>query len=249
MSAEARRVPPYVRVTQHYRALINDGTLRDGDRLPSTRQLVDEWNISHATAAKVYSILRSEGLVTAVPGGGGGTIVNSQELHHAPRDRMLSIRERGRIYPPNEHAKVMAAELAVAPGHVAEALGVSAGSPVIRRRRVTFRDDEPVSASTSWFAGELAAPAPALLSLERIVQGTPGYIEEQTGRQMTHGRDQVTAAAADADAARDLGIREGVPVLIGRNWVVDQAGDVIEYGEYVSAAGRWSTYEYDLSRQ
>lgn len=248
MSADApRAVPPYVQITQHYRDLIRNGELKDGDRLPSTRQLIEQWHVAHATAAKVISILRAEGLVTTVPGGGGGTIVTAGTLQRAPRDRMIAVRQRGRIYPPNEHARIVSADLVPAPDHVAEALGVATDSPVIRRRRVTYRDDTPVSASTSWFAGELATAAPDLLVRQRLTQGTPGYIEQQTGRVMSRGRDHVTAGAADHHAAQDLAIPEGSPVLLGRNWVTDQDGEVIEYGEHLSAAGRWSVYEYDLS--
>jgi DNA-binding GntR family transcriptional regulator len=245
-SGVPRPVPPYVQITEHYRDLIKSGELKDGDRLPSTRQLVEQWSIAHATAAKVISILRAEGLVATVPGGGGGTIVAAGNLHRAPRDRMIAVRRRGRIYPPNEHARIVSADLLPAPDHIAEVLGVAAGSAVIRRRRITYRDDTPVSASTSWFTGDLAASAPALLGLERIIQGTPGYVEQQTGRVMSRGRDHVTAGLADRDAAHDLAVPEGSPVLLGRNWVTDQAGEVLEYGEYVSAAGRWSVYEYDL---
>lgn len=243
---QPRPAPPYVQITKHYRDLIKRGELKDGDRLPSTRQMVEQWSIAHATAAKVLSILRAEGLVTTVPGGGGGTIVTASGLHRAPRDRMIAIRQRGNIYPPNEYARIVSATLVEAPEAVSEALGLARGVQVIRRRRVTFRDDVPVSASTSWFDGVLAAVAPALLMPERIRQGTPGYIEQRTGRVMTQGRDQVTAGTADETIARQLGIPEGSPVLIGRNWVIDGDGEVIEYGEYYSAAGRWSTYEYDL---
>src|ERR687887_324319 len=118
-----RPAPPYLQITQHYRNLIRSGQLRDGDRLPSTRQIVREWGVAHATAARVLSTLGAEGLVTSVPGGGGGTVVNVREQGHSPRDRMLSVRRWGRIYPEGERARVVSAELVDAPEHVAEALG------------------------------------------------------------------------------------------------------------------------------
>lgn len=213
--------------------------------MPSVRQIADEWGISRATATKVIAALRSEGLVRPIQG--VGTVVSVQELSHAPRDRVLAIRRTGKIYPPDEHARITSAEAVEAPQEVAEALGVEPGSRVIRRHRITYRGDTPVSVSTSWFAGQLAEVAPKLLETERLQQGTPGYIEQVTGRVMTRGRDQVAAGAASASDAAELGVVEGSPVLQGRNWVHDQNGDVIEYGEYVSGAGRWSTYDYEVS--
>lgn len=242
-------MPPYLQITQHYRDLIKRGELQDGDRLPSARRLVELWGVSHATAAKVLSTLRAEGLVKTTSGGAGGTIVSVRDMRdvgYAPRDRMLAVRQWGRIYPPGEHAKIVSAELVDAPEHVAEALGVEPGTPVIRRHRVTYRDDTPVSASTSWFTGDLADVAPDLLVTERIRQGTPGYIERQTGRVMGQGRDQMTAALADATIADELDVPEGSPVLIGRNWMRDRDGEVIEFGEWASRPTRWATYEYEL---
>ncbi|GEM_PF-6865536 len=39
------------------------------------------------------------------------------------------------------------------------------------------------------------------------------------------------------------GIEEGA-VLHGQNWCCDTAGDVIEYGQYLSAGERLRSYEY-----
>src|SRR4051794_33679325 len=69
-----RSLPPYLQITQHYRDQIKRGQLKDGDRLPSARQLVEQWKVAHATAAKVLSTLRAEGLVTTTTGGAGGTV-------------------------------------------------------------------------------------------------------------------------------------------------------------------------------
>jgi Transcriptional regulators len=51
---------------------------------------------------------------------------------------------------------------------------------------------------------------------------------------------------ATEEEAADLGVEPGSPVLRGRNWIRDADGEVIEYGEYVSAPGRWETYEYTV---
>lgn len=241
-----RPQPPYLQVAQHYRDLIQRGELREGDRLPSARQLTEEWGVAHATAAKVLATLRAEGLVRTIPGGGGGTIVSDEQTGQAPRDRMISVKRWGKIYPPDEHARIVSAELVDAPEHVAQALGLDVGASAIRRHRVTFREDTPVSASTSWFGGTLAAVAPDLLVPARILLGTPGYIAEMTGRSLRSGCDQVTAALADAQLASELQIPEGSPVLVGRNWVRDSDGDPIEFGEYFSVPSRWQTYEYEL---
>jgi DNA-binding GntR family transcriptional regulator len=231
-------------VVKAIRAEIESGQLQAGDTLPSVRKITKEWGISHATATKVLAALRSEGLAESVQG--VGTVVSTVGARHAAKDRVLAIRRTGRIYPPDQHAVIKAAELVLAPAQVADALGLATGSLVIRRHRVTYRGDEAISASVSWFDGELAEIAPLLLEPERIRQGTAGYITEKTGRVSATGRDQNAASAAGAQDSADLGVAEGSPVHRGRNWIYDADGGVIEYGESVSVADRWISYDYEI---
>ncbi|MFG1942759.1 TetR/AcrR family transcriptional regulator C-terminal domain-containing protein [Nonomuraea sp. NPDC048826] len=75
--------PPYLRIAAEIRRRIADGRLRPGDRVPSTRQIAREWGVALATATKVLTHLRDEGLVRAKPR--SGTIVAPSEP--AARDR------------------------------------------------------------------------------------------------------------------------------------------------------------------
>ena len=69
----AQPAPPSVRILTELRRRIVAGELAPGDRVPSTRRITQEWGVAMATATKVLSTLRQEGLVRAVPG--VGTVV------------------------------------------------------------------------------------------------------------------------------------------------------------------------------
>lgn len=62
-----KNVPPYLRIAAELRRRIADGELAPGDRVPSTRQIAREWDVALATATKVLTTLRQEGLVCAQP--------------------------------------------------------------------------------------------------------------------------------------------------------------------------------------
>lgn len=64
---------PYARIVAELRRRIAAGELRPGDRVPSTRQLTQEWGVAMATATKALNALRQQGLVRAVQG--VGTVV------------------------------------------------------------------------------------------------------------------------------------------------------------------------------
>ncbi|MFI6444296.1 TetR/AcrR family transcriptional regulator C-terminal domain-containing protein [Kitasatospora sp. NPDC050543] len=66
--------PPYARIAAEIRRRIDAGELRPGARVPSTRQIAQRWGVAIATATKVLTTLRQEGLVQAVPG--VGTVVS-----------------------------------------------------------------------------------------------------------------------------------------------------------------------------
>ena len=41
----------------------------------------------------------------------------------------------------------------------------------------------------------------------------------------------------------------GSPVLHERNWVYDEAGEAIEYGESAAARDRWTSYSYEIGER
>jgi DNA-binding GntR family transcriptional regulator len=238
-----RPEPPYLQIVEHLRRQVRSGQLRDGDLVPSTRQLAKDWGVSVPTAAKALATLRSEGYVRGVAG--VGTVVCAGSTAHYPgRDRLQAAKATGRIYPPGERAVIVSAELMIVSPAIGDALGVDPGANVIRRHRITYRDDVPISASVTWLDGRLAETSPRLLSTERIIEGTIGYIRQTTGREVVRGVDQESARAATAQDSADLGVEPGSPVACGRNWWYGADETVIEYGERVSVPGRWSTHEY-----
>jgi len=246
MAPEIDRTPPYLQVVKRLRDQIVSGELKDGDKIPSVRQIADQWGISQATAMKAVAALRADGLVESVTG--VGTIVRTHSnLHRSAVDRFRRMLSTGKIYAPGEYARIVSAELAPAPQKIADLLGIEEGEQAVRRHRITHNEAGPVSVSTSWFAADLAETVPALLATDRIPGGTPSAIEEATGRRGVETTDTYTAALATDQQADELGIDPGSPVLIGYNTLLDAAGHVIEVGEYVSAGGRWSTVTFQFS--
>lgn len=69
------RDAPYQRIVGQIRRRIEAGELRPGDKVPSTRQIAAGSGVAMATATKVLTTLRHEGLVEAVPG--VGTVVRA----------------------------------------------------------------------------------------------------------------------------------------------------------------------------
>lgn len=229
-----RPAPPYQQIANEIRNRIAKGELQAGELVPSVRSLMREYGVAIATAQRALSTLRAEGFVK--PERGVGSVVTTEEERgRAANDRIGNARQTGKVYPSGQYAKITEAAVDKASAQVADALGLETGSPVIRRARSTYREDgKPISASTSYFRGNLASQAPLLLGTERIEAGTFTYVANALKRTVGSWQDQFEPSTASAKQAAQLGIEKGALILVGRNWIYDDAGEVLEYGESIS---------------
>jgi AcrR family transcriptional regulator len=105
---------PSLRVAGALRQRIVSGSLRPGERVPSTRQLVRDFGVAMATATRALAVLRDEGLVVSRPG--SGTVVRTPDppSRRVPRppDRDLTT------------GRIVATGLAVADGEGLEAVSM-----------------------------------------------------------------------------------------------------------------------------
>jgi DNA-binding GntR family transcriptional regulator len=246
---EFQQAPPkYIQIADYYRERILSGELRPGDEVPSERQVSAEWKVSRPTATKALDMLRREGYAAGRQGS-GTYVTEPSRLHRQASDRYRRSAETGRIYPANERARILAAELVEAPPDVAEVLGLQPGDQVIRRERLTLRDDEPVEVSISWVDGRIARAAPRLLETERILEGSVAYVEGVTGRRARWARDRISARLATADESAVLGLDDSSAVLVTSHVVCDVDDEPLEYVSSVAVPDAWTIeHEYVAGR-
>jgi DNA-binding GntR family transcriptional regulator len=234
------RDAPYVQIIEHYRQEIRAGRLKDGDMLPSGREIAQQFGVSLATAAKVAGGLQALGLVTSRPG--AGTVVTASR---PPADRVrggpVLITLASRIpMRPGDQARVLDAEVVQAPQTVAARLGAEPLAQVIRRRQATIRDGATAALLTSWFPASLAEAVPGLLDRTRIAEEIDGY-------RPAWGEDWVSARPPTSAEAREFGIKRGSPVTVvhSRRFAPDDT--VLEYAELIARADTRIIYRYDYS--
>ncbi|MEU9122336.1 TetR/AcrR family transcriptional regulator C-terminal domain-containing protein [Streptomyces sp. NPDC048506] len=118
-------IPPYRRIVEEIRRRIDAGELAPGDRVPSTRRITQEWGVAMATATKVLTTLRQEGLVRAVPG--VGTVVAEPEPHpQAPPPRAARGEAAGERRPREADSGLSRDRVVRAAVKVADAEGLRA---------------------------------------------------------------------------------------------------------------------------
>lgn len=91
-----RREAKYTSVRNHYARLIDEGSLTPGDRLPSLEAVGKTHGISHATASKVYSILREEGYISTTPRGTFVARTGDERLYKRLQDALNALEQNAR---------------------------------------------------------------------------------------------------------------------------------------------------------
>jgi AcrR family transcriptional regulator len=127
---------PYLRIVAEIRGRIERGDLAPGDPVPSARQITRDWGVAIATATKVLTTLRHEGLVRAVPG--IGTLVRHPPTARPARRQPSPAPRRptglpARRQPPPAGAEELSVGRIVRAGI---ALADAEGLPAVSMRRV-----------------------------------------------------------------------------------------------------------------
>lgn len=154
--------PRYLAIVAEVRGRIDRGELAAGDRVPSTRAITREWGVAMATATKVITTLREDGLVQTVPGVGSVVVGSPGPRTHPQTPRVpdksaLIIKESVAIADREGLDAVtlrrVAAHLAMSPGSLYH--HVSDQDDLLRRMAASVLDDVqfPQTAPGEWRSG------------------------------------------------------------------------------------------------
>ncbi|WP_075334675.1 GntR family transcriptional regulator [Pseudonocardia sp. Ae717_Ps2] len=234
----ARAEAPYMQIARSISERIARGELSPGDRLPTGVQIQEDWGVSRATANKVAAQLRNTGLAYTEPGIGLIVASGSSTTGVTPDAMWRRMLSGGPIYLPNERSErtVGTAPGSDAPEIVLACLDATVASQLVYRRRVIYRDDQPYTVATSWFLPALLDQqvdvTARLLDDDSIPEGSPAYIAERLGRDLTGHHHVVGIVRATAPEAESLRVGEGEPLLRIVDTIQVEGGWPIEVGTY-----------------
>jgi DNA-binding GntR family transcriptional regulator len=237
--------PPYLQISQVIRDRIMSGQLPVGSTVPSTREIQKEFEVAGATATKALKVLAEEGLTDTRPGL-RATVKSNTQTYKRAEDRLKAQRTTGKFHNHGETSAITTATITTdVPAQVVADLRLESGEPAIKRHRITYRDNQPVEVSTSWFDARLAASAPLLVGKQRIEGGTTAYICKQMNLAVTRGMERQSVRLSTPEEAHELRRGEPLPVLITEH--VAYAGDEPICSEIgVSPPGFVSVRTYNL---
>lgn len=197
------KIPKYRAIAQHYRALVESGSLAPGTVLPSRRKLAEQWKTSRVTIDKVADLLTAERVLTPSDGNRPQVVADISHRTSTVQNRVESAAATGRALRKRESTRILRVEMVRCPADIAPLLGVTAGTEVLCRERLNLVDEMPVATGHSYYPPEVFAVTP---ELGRPVSIPSGSRELATERMKSRQSDltQLVTSRLATDREREL---------------------------------------------
>ncbi|WP_431784852.1 GntR family transcriptional regulator [Streptomyces chumphonensis] len=207
-------------VATEIRTRIATGDLSPGEQLPSTRNLVEQFQVPERAIYAAVALLKASGHVYSRQG--KGVFVrdfdpldwNAGQFERGQRqddpasgvdDWKAAVRAMGR--EPSQDTPQVTIE--PPPSRIAQILGTDSGEFVVVRRRLRRVDGHPFQTADSYFPEQVARDTP--LMEERDVT-MPGGIMASIGYAQKRIRDEITPRNPTPEECERLDLSPGTPV-------------------------------------
>lgn len=198
----------YYQIRTHLLEMIESGQLKTGDRVPSERELTEQFGVSRMTARQALKELEALGYLSRQQG--KGTFVTTPKLVQ-PLAGLTSFTEEMRQRGLVPGAVVLAVEEVLAGWRVAEALGISQTAPVLRLQRLRLADGLPLALEISHIPSALC---PGLGQADFENQSLYKMLADRYGIRLIRAAQSLEAVAASPYEAAMLQVKEGTPLLL-----------------------------------
>jgi GntR family transcriptional regulator len=211
-------------VEQRVKELIAGGQLGEDGRLPTERDLAEQFGVSRTTVRQVLDRLEHEGSVYRRRGRTGGTFVSRPRVdidfgYLAGIPAYL----RAQGFRPGAH--VVSARMIPADDTTASALRIPAGTLVYEVVRIRLADEVRISLEKARIPVSLA---PDLLS-QPLDDSIYDLLINRYGVTCVKAVERMVAVLADAEQSRLLGIKIGDPLMAIERVAFDLDDQPVEY--------------------
>ncbi|MBB6142628.1 GntR family transcriptional regulator [Silvibacterium bohemicum] len=233
--------PLYGRVEEVLASEIARGDYQPGDRLPSEDELLARFDVSRITVRRAVQNLIQRGVLEIRRGLGTFVLAPkvSQDL-----TKLTGFVEDTDTHGRKASARVVSQGVVAASVRVAQHLGISKGTRVMRIERVRLADSVPMSFDETYLPLEIGRE---VVRNDLRVKPIFTLLEEKYGIPLTEAEYSLEAAAASAHVANALNISEGTPIFRIERTSYTTAGKPIDY-EVLSYRGDLIRFVTRLAR-
>ncbi|KIL72606.1 GntR family transcriptional regulator [Bacillus badius] len=211
-------VPLHIQLRNKIEGLINEGHYRN--KIPSERQLMDEYEVSRSTVREAIAHLVREGIVEKVHG--KGTFISSKVIQDW-LGSLTSTTETIRKMGMEPGARLITHGIIDPPEEIVEATGFQKAYFI---KRVRYANDIPLAIELQYYPVDIGSQ----LAKFDIDKGTLfDLMEENLGIQLAEAEQLITSGFLSAEDAELLEVADSFNVLNTERKLMDHSGRLIEY--------------------
>jgi DNA-binding GntR family transcriptional regulator len=227
----ASPVPLYFQVAHQLEQAIESGELPPGSRLDNEIALAEELGLSRPTMRQAIQYLVDKGLL--VRKRGVGTHVARARVRRPVG--LTSLFDDLVSSGQQPTTTVLSHSVDAASGVVASALEVPEGTPVVTLERLRRTRGEPLALLRNHLRADLVALHPDVLAQRGLYE-----VLREAGITLASATQSIGARRATAAEAKLLDETRGAPLLTMRRTAFDERGVVVEFGDHLYRASRYS---------
>ncbi len=211
----------YDQIYQQLRNRILQGYYAVGQKIPTERQLCEEFRVSRITTRHALQLLQDQGLLERRQG--RGTFVRS---FRTPKFPILNTDYTRSVTTalPQMQRQLRRSGLAVPPCPIAEQLGIPRTEACFFAERVDMTPDGPIAFDRAYIRQEMSR------QLDEATLVRVDFLEawsEKERFQMSHFTEVIEAVTADSEAAEILNLKPNSPLLMTTDIVYSQEGKIV----------------------
>jgi GntR family transcriptional regulator len=229
-------VPLYLQIKDYIRLNIQHGVFAVNERIPSERQLAEQFGVNRLTVSKALNELAQEGAVYSRVG--KGTYVAPAKIDQALQS-LTSFTQDMTGRGKRAASRVLHAAIEPAGEEAAKALMILPGAEVVVLHRVRMADDQPIALEKSHV---IYALCPGILD-QHDFSGESLYavLRTEYNLHMTYAHQTIEARTAGDGERETLEAEPGLPILFITRVTYDHNDHPVEY---VRSSYRGDRYKF-----
>lgn len=229
-------VPLYIQVKDYIRLNIQNGVFAINERIPSERQLAEQFDVNRLTVSKALNELAQEGLVYSRIG--KGTYVAPAKIDQALQS-LTSFTQDMTSRGKRAGSRVLYAGIEPATTEVAKALSILPGAEVVALQRVRLADNQPIALEKSHV---IFALCPGILEKHDFGrESLYSVLRTEYHLRLTYAHQTIEARAATEAELEALEAEPYLPILSITRVAYDDHDQPVEY---VRSAYRGDRYKF-----
>lgn len=229
------KVPVYIQIHNEIRKEIESGKWAVGERIPSERQLSQDFDVSRMTLRQAIQTLVDEGILQRQVG--SGTYVASSKVQEkmSGTTSFTEITESQGKKPSSKTVSYHVADPSISE---IEKLKLKNGDQVLRMERIRYADKQPICFEVATIPIDIVNS----LNKKDITSSLYKALEDKAGLKLGNATQTVSAILASEKIANFLNVKRGSAVLRVRQITTLDDDRPFEYVRSQYAGDRFEFY-------